>query len=127
MDLDIFSDIYMSYIDIFYQYELIDAFQESMDVITKQNWLGNIQGKDQQNRNKAIAKVISPLTEKLLSISGEHAVRSLPQKVKNWIADTAILAAEMNGETISWILPEVDPIDPVIPEPKAPKVSQVVF
>jgi len=127
MDLDIFSDIYMSYIDIFYQYELIDAFQESMDVITKQNWLGNIQGKDQQNRNKAIAKVISPLTEKLLSISGEHAVRSLPQKVKNWIADTAILAAEMNGETISWILPEVDPIDPVIPEPTAPKVSQVVF
>ena len=42
MDLGIFSDIYMSYIDIFYQYELIDAFQESMDVITKQNWLGNI-------------------------------------------------------------------------------------
>jgi len=78
MDLDIFSDIYMSYIDIFYQYELIDAFQESMDVITKQNWLGNIQGEDQQNRNKAIAKVISPLTEKLLSINGEHAVRSLP-------------------------------------------------
>jgi len=95
--------------------------------------MNNIESDDLYNQNKAIAKAISPFTEQLLSINGEIIANSLPQKVKNWIADTAILAAEFNRGTIfdDEIPPEntSNPhnISEVPQEDNARKVTQIVF
>jgi hypothetical protein len=47
---------------------------------------------------------ISPLSEHIFQIPGQQMVRTLPKDMKTWIADSAILFAEMSGH----IEPEQD-------------------
>ncbi len=87
-------DVNMCAIEIIYKYNLTEAVKETKETVVESTWIHNLKSSKSEDEVRGhVAQAINPLSMKMMNAPGQALVKTMPDEVVNWIAETAILWA----------------------------------
>ena len=91
--MDVIMDLNMCAVEVIYKYDLSDAVKEVKAIVSDENWISEIRAADGNRSLEILGDTLDPIAEKLMNVTGDELVESMPEEVQTWFIDSAVMAA----------------------------------